>query len=149
MPAGQSISRFRALTSLFLSFSLPLSLSGSFFHSLLLSFFPTCHSCNLIVSINFVVAATRRQTVVHFAAGVASVNSFAHPSSLRSHSPKQYATQIFHYCNCRHLAASRYRYSCHSMRRRSFRFLPHCALRFAKNNTSIFHFIIIKAFELH
>lgn len=39
---------------------------------------------------------------------------FAHPSSLRPHSPKQYATQIFHYCNCRHLAASRYRYSCHT-----------------------------------
>lgn len=71
-----------------------------------------------------------------------------HPSCLGSRSPKQYATQIFHYCNCRHLAASRHRYSRHSMRR-SFRFLPHCALRFAENNTNIFHFIIIKAFELH
>lgn len=66
-------------TYLPLSFLLSSPLSGSFFHSLLLSFFPTCHSCNLIVSINFVVAATRRQTVVHFAAGVASVNSSPTP----------------------------------------------------------------------
>lgn len=84
-----TLSRTYLLRSLLLSlpllFSAFLFVSFSSFHSLLLSIF----SCNLIVSINFVVsAATRRQTVVHFAAGVAPVNSSLTPPSYRSPWPQ-------------------------------------------------------------